>query len=67
MRLGVVKHRIKGVEITNWKVGDADAFEAIAPAWTDEELDIGPTNAECCDAEQEHVQLSHKNNKTNKE
>jgi hypothetical protein len=32
----------KGIEISHWKVGDAEAFEAIAQTWTDEEMGIEP-------------------------
>ncbi len=34
--------RSKGIEISHWKVGSAEAFEAIAQTWTDEELGIEP-------------------------
>ena len=66
MRSGVDKNRKQGVEITNWKVGDADAFEAIAPAWTDEELDIEPNESGCYDAVQEKhgVQMPEQTHKT---
>ena len=34
--------RSKRIEISHWKVGGAEAFEAIAQTWTDEELGIEP-------------------------
>lgn len=41
----------KGIEISHWKVEGTDAFEAIPPAWTDEELDIGPNKEDIYDGQ----------------
>ncbi len=41
----------RGIEISRWKVEGTDAFAAISPEWTDEELDRGLNNNECYDAE----------------
>jgi hypothetical protein len=34
----------KGIEISHWKVGNTEAFEAISQTWTDEELGIEPVS-----------------------
>ncbi|MGC1454560.1 MAG: hypothetical protein WA946_05165 [Nitrospirota bacterium] len=39
-----MKKAKKGFEISHWKVNGTDAFAAVTPGWTDDELDIGPNN-----------------------
>ncbi len=34
----------KGIEISHWKVGNTETFEAISQTWTDEELGIEPVS-----------------------
>ena len=47
-----MKKAKRGIEISHWKVYGTDAFAAITPGWTDEELDIGPNKEECYDDDQ---------------
>ena len=42
--------RSKGIQISHWKVGEADTFKAIAPEWTNDELGI----SECDDTQKEY-------------
>lgn len=45
-----MKKSKKGIEISSWKVGDADGFQAMDPVQTSEDTGI----AECYDFEEEH-------------
>jgi len=50
-----MKKTKRGIEISHWKVENTDTFDSIAPAWTDEELDIGPIKEDFIDADQNNV------------
>jgi hypothetical protein len=54
-----------GIEISHWKVNGTDAFAAITPAWSDEELDIGLNKEDLYDDQDNtNAQAQEINNKT---
>jgi len=57
-----MKNRKKIIEISRWKVEDADGFQAMDPMETGEE----PETAECYNIEEEAHDGAHSQNKTGK-
>jgi hypothetical protein len=57
-----MKKSKKGIEISHWKVNGTDAFSAIDPAWSNEELGIEPQEVEYNDPEIESIALEQKTN-----
>lgn len=56
-----MKKAKKGIETSHWKVDGTDAFAAIAPGWTDEELDIWPNDNDVYDTEQNYIDTQTQN------
>jgi len=56
-----MKKTKRGIEISHWKVQGTDAFAAITPGCTDDELDTGPNDDDIFDTEQNYIDTQTQN------